>query len=303
MANQEQTVAIGNKHVKLTSLDKPLWPKQAISKRDYLKYLQLVSPRMLPFLQDRCLTVIRFPHGVDGESFYQKNCPDYAPQFVQTFREGDIHYILCNDLATLIWLGNQLALEFHIPFQTIHTDKPTEIVFDLDPPSRQEFTLAVEAALLIQDILNRLKLRAYVKLSGSKGMQIYIPLPNDRFTYQETRRFTQFIARYLVQKEPDWFTIERLKAKRGKKLYVDYLQHAEGKTIIAPYSTRGHDWGLIAVPLEWHEVGKQLSPLDYTLEVVLEERLHRPCPFATFFQTKESQPFAPVLEWLSSQGL
>lgn len=304
MANPDQTtVQIEKQRVKLTSLNKPLWPKVNIQKREYLRYLHLASPRMLPFLKDRCLTIIRFPHGVDRGSFYQKNCPDYAPPFIQTHMEAGINYILCNDLATLIWLGNQTALEYHIPFQTIHTTKPTEIVFDLDPPDRNEFSLAIEAALMIHDILQKLHLHSYIKLSGNKGLQIYIPLANDRHTYQETRTFTQFIAKYLVQKEPKWFTIERMKAKRGNKLYIDYLQHAEGKTIIAPYSPRGNDEALVAVPLEWNEIGEHLSPLDFTLHAVMEERLQRQCPFSTFFEIKKSQPLTPVLEWLRSQGL
>src|SRR5690606_6352345 len=104
------------------------------SKEHYLLYLEQVAPYLLPFLQKRALTAIRYPHGVSGEHFYQKNVPDYAPEFVQTKRIEDIDYIVCNDLPTLFWLGNQLALEFHIPFQTVDTDCPTEIVFDLDPP-------------------------------------------------------------------------------------------------------------------------------------------------------------------------
>ena len=139
-------------------------------------YLQRISPYMLPFLKDRLLTVIRFPHGVPGESFYQKNSPDYVPDFVATKKMDDINYIMCNDIETLLWLGNQLALEFHIPFQTVHTNNPTEIVFDLDPPSVKEFSLAVEAAQQMKVIFDQFRLHSFVKTSGGKGIQLYIPI-------------------------------------------------------------------------------------------------------------------------------
>jgi bifunctional non-homologous end joining protein LigD len=223
---------------------------------------------MLPFLRERDLTVIRYPHGIEGEKFFQKNCPDYAPDFVRTHRSGDIDYIVCSDLATLIWLGNQLAFELHVPFQTIHSSGPSEIVFDLDPPSRDEFHLAVEAALIIKEILNRLNLTSFIKTSGNKGLQVYIPLPENAFNYDDTRKFTQFVADFLTEKEPTWFTTERLKKNRGRRLYVDYLQHAEGKTIVAPYSVRGNEEALVSTPLEWREVTRDLRPEQFPIDMI-----------------------------------
>lgn len=140
-----------------------------------------------------------------------KNCPDYAPDFVETVFEDGIHYIVCNNLQTLLWLGNQLAFELHIPFRKNGTAYPSEIVMDLDPPSRDDFILSVEAALLIQEVCERLKLKTFIKTSGNKGLQVYIPLPEARFTFDDTRKFTHFLAQYLITKEPQWFTIERLK--------------------------------------------------------------------------------------------
>ncbi|WP_202079924.1 non-homologous end-joining DNA ligase [Caldalkalibacillus salinus] len=301
-AQDQKKVKIDGQTVSLTSLSKPLWPKADIKKARYIQYLHDVAPAMLPFLSNRLLTVIRYPHGVEDESFYQKNCPDYAPDFVQTQVAEDIEYIVCSDLPSLIWLGNQLAFEFHIPFQTIKSKGPSEIVFDLDPPSRDKFSLAIEAALMIKDIIDRLKLISYVKTSGNKGLQIYLPLPENTYSYEDTRRFTQFVAKYLVKKEPDWFTTERLKVNRGQKLYVDYLQHAEGKTIVAPYSARGNEEALVATPIHWHEVTKDLSPTDYPMTVI-KERLAKGCPFKNFFKDKEKQNFQPVLDWLTEQGL
>jgi bifunctional non-homologous end joining protein LigD len=282
----------------ITHPDKPLWKDHAIQKTDYILYLREVSPFMLPFLTDRLLTVIRFPHGMFGEAFYQKNCPDYAPEFVQTHLDDGIDYIICNNLKTLIWLANQLAIEFHIPFQTITSNGPSEIVFDLDPPSKNEFHLAIKAALLIKEVLDQLNLIAFIKTSGNKGLQVYIPLPENVFSFDDTRLFTSFIAEYLISKDPGSFTVERLKKNRGGRLYVDYIQHSEGKTIIAPYSMRGNDHAGVATPLFWEEVNEKLDPVHFTMRNALERLKRNGDPFSTYFKTKDIQPFSPVLEIL-----
>ncbi len=281
--------------------NKLLWEKHEIQKADYILYLREVSPYMLPFLQDRLLTVIRFPHGMFGEAFYQKNCPDYAPDFVKTFRADGIDYILCNNLKTLIWLGNQLAIEFHVPFQTMKSHGPSEIVFDLDPPSKEAFHLAVKAALLIKEVLDQLHLIGFIKTSGNKGLQIYLPLPEGKFSYDDTRLFTSFIAEYLISKDPDSFTIERMKKKRGQRLYVDYIQHGEGKTIVAPYSLRGNEHAGVATPLYWEEVNENLMPEIFTMQMALMRIKKKGDPFKNFMETKALQPFSPVLEVLKQK--
>lgn len=284
--------------IQITHPDKPVWPAIDIKKDDYLFYLQQISPHLLPFLYDRLLTAIRFPHGVPGESFYQKNAPDYTPEFISTKQNEDIHYIVCNDLQSLLWLGNQLALEFHIPFQTTKTRSPTEIVFDLDPPSVSDFSLAIEAALKMKAIFDQFNLQSFVKTSGGKGLQLYIPLPIDAFSYEDTRIFTEFVCRFLCEQEPKWFTIERLKKNRNNKLYLDYVQHAEGKTIIAPYSPRGNEQGLIATPLFWDEVNDKLHPTLFPMPVVLERIKNQGDPFKNFRQVGEEQKFEMVLNQL-----
>ncbi|WP_245864249.1 DNA ligase D [Fredinandcohnia onubensis] len=286
------------KEIEITHPDKPLWKDKSITKLDYIQYLVEVSPNMLPFLKERLLTVIRYPHGMYGESFYQKNCPEYAPEFIQTSMSDGIEYIVCNDLKTLSWLGNQLSFEFHIPFRTIHSKGPSEIVFDLDPPSRAAFPLAKKAATILKEVFDGLKLISFVKTSGNKGLQIYIPLPENKFTYEDTRQFTEFIANYLVTMEPDLFTTERLKKNRGNRMYVDYVQHAEGKTIVAPYSVRGNDGAYVATPLYWEEITDELSIEDFPLETIIERINQNGCPFAHYFDAKEKQPFEPVLEFL-----
>ncbi|MBU9714160.1 non-homologous end-joining DNA ligase [Bacillus tamaricis] len=265
--------------VYITNPSKPLWHTLPLNKDAYISYLYEIAPVILPFLHDRLLTVIRYPHGVDGESFYQKSCPDYAPAFIQSQVTENINYILCNNLSTLLWLGNQLALEFHVPFETTKSKNPMEIVFDLDPPSKDHFPLAVKAALEMQKLFTKFEIKSYPKLSGNKGLQIHIPVMDRSFSYLDSRVFTEFIARYLVEKFPKDFTIERMKKNRGEKLYIDYLQHWEGKTIICPYSARGKELPTIAAPLLWEEINENLDPALYTIPYVKERVEEMGCPF------------------------
>jgi bifunctional non-homologous end joining protein LigD len=287
--------------IDITHPDKPLWETPRVLKKQYIEYLEGVYPYISPFLKNRLLTVIRYPHGIFGEPFYQKNCPDYAPSFIQTSEAEGINYIVCNDKQTFLWLGNQLAFEFHIPFHTINLRGPSEIVLDLDPPSKDHFSLAIKAAIYIKEVLDNLHLTSFVKTSGNKGLQIYIPLPDNRYTYEETRIFTSFIADYLVTKEPDSFTIERMKKNRGNRLYVDYVQHAEGKTIIAPYSPRGNPKATVATPLYWEEVNMELTMEKFQITTLLDRLKTYGNPFETFFQVKQTQNFDPILDFLKNK--
>ncbi|MEN0643020.1 DNA ligase D [Alkalicoccobacillus gibsonii] len=286
-------------YIELTHPDKPIWDHAV--KDDYLFYLQHIAPHLLPFLHSRVLTVIRFPHGGGDERFYQKNRPESAPEYVTSVVHENIDYILCNGYDTLLWLGNQLALEFHIPFQPHTDDCPCEMVIDLDPPSVEEFHLAVKAAKLAKEALDFFKLTAFVKTSGGKGLQLYIPLPFNQYSYEETRSFLLFLCEFLCEQRPDLFTLERLKKKRKGRLYLDYLQHDAGKTIVAPYSTRG-DTGYVATPLEWEEIeDESLHPSQFTIWTVLERLEKRPDPFGGFNNVRVQQPFREVLERINHQ--
>lgn len=291
-----------HKDVGITNPTKPLWETIDLKKERFISYLYQISPYMLPFLKNRLLTVIRFPHGMLGEAFYQKNRPDYTPGFILTKKHEDIDYILCNDLSTLLWLGNQLAFEYHIPFQSVDTTDPIEIVFDLDPPSKDHFPLAIKAATELKKIFDQFGLKSFPKLSGNKGLQIHIPLSKDSLSYDDTRIFTAFIADFLVTSFPEHFTVERMKKNRGNRLYVDYIQHAEGKTIIAPYSLRGNKEGAyIAAPLFWEEVTDTLAVNQFTIEYVLERvRIHG-CPFKDYFNSPQDETLRTLITKLTKK--
>lgn len=280
--------ALAGTEASMTSPEKVIWPstQPPIDKEAYIAYLAQVAPVMMPFLANRLLTTIRYPQGVSGESFYQKNSPDYAPAFVHTGMQDGINYIVCNDLTTLLWLGNQNAIEFHVPFNRFGEEKPLEIVLDLDPPGRAYFPLAIQAAVEIRSILDSFGVIGFPKLSGNKGLQVHIPLhPGLSLAYDDTRVFTSFVAKYLVERFPDRFTTERLKKNRGNRLYVDYVQHAAGKTIICPYSPRGNDHAGIATPLRWEEVNGSLNQETYSMPYVLRRLESEGDPMADFFVT------------------
>ncbi len=281
--------------VEATNTEKVFWPSVGITKGDLLAYMREVAPYMLPFLQDKLLTIIRCPDGVEEESFFQKHLPDYAPDFVEGVRRGDRVHLTCNNLDALIWFANHGAIEYHIPFQTANHTQPDEIVFDLDPPGREAFHLAVKAATLLKQLLDNLDLISFVKTSGGKGLQVHIPIPAGSMTYTETGIFTQAIAWTLEQEYPDAFTTERLKEKRAGRLYIDYVQHAKDKTLIAPYSPRKWDDATVATPLFWAEVNDSLAPDMFSIANVIDRVRTNGCPFKTYFTAKQQQPIDKII--------
>lgn len=265
--------------VTITNPEKPLWETPAVKKIDFLRYVRHIVPTALPYLKHRPLTVIRYPHGMFGDAFYQKECPDYAPEFVQTKEVEKTRYILVQNTDTLLWLANQLAIEWHIPFSRHNSDYVDEIVFDLDPPDATYFDQAIEGSLLLKELCDSFGLVSFVKFSGNKGLQVYIPLPENTYTWNDTALVTETFGLFLTSRHPELFTLERMKKKRGKKLYIDVPQHRKGKTIIAPYSLRGKASPLIACPLYWEEVNDTLNRMTFTMEHVMERLIYRGCPF------------------------
>ncbi|UOQ45093.1 DNA ligase D [Halobacillus salinarum] len=291
-------LAVIPEEIGASKLEKELWPR--VTKRDYLIYLRHIAPYQLSFLKQKKVTLIRYPDGIGEHSFFQKHRPDYAPEFIESWENDGEQFMLCNDLSSLLWMGNHGALEFHIPFQKVSSSYPDEIVFDLDPPSRSEFSLAVTAAQLIKHLMDQLDMISFVKTSGNKGMQLHIPIEEGALTYEETRGFTEAIARLLVKEKPDIFTIERLKKNRGNRLYLDYIQHAEGKTIVAPYSARATEKATVAAPLFWEELTEDLSPESFTILNTIARIRQRGCPFKDYDRVRKQQPVEQIKKWFLS---
>ncbi|WP_088052105.1 DNA ligase D [Virgibacillus dakarensis] len=281
--------------LELSNTDKVFWPKENLTKRDLLIYLREISPYMLPFLKEHALTLIRCPDGVSAESFFQKHLPDYAPPSIDSMEMEGETFIVCNKLDALLWFGNHGAIEYHVPFQKAGNTYPSEIVFDLDPPDREGFSLAVVAAKLLKQILDDLELAAFVKTSGNKGLQVHIPIPEKSISYEETALFTQAIAKTIEQEYPQHFTTERMKKNRHGRLYIDYVQHGRNKTIIAPYSPRKTEEATVATPLFWEELQDGLSPIPFTIANTVERVKLLGCPFAGYFIEKERQNLEKVI--------
>jgi len=279
-------------NVDLSNTDKIFWPDKSLRKGDMLIFMREIAPYMLPFLRDRAVTLIRCPDGVRQEHFFQKHLPDYAPEFIE---DREDRKIISDTLEALIWLANHGAVEYHIPFQLADTPAPIEIVFDLDPPDREYFSLAIQAAQLIKSLLDDLDLISLVKTSGNKGLQIHIPIPSGSMTYDDTAIFTEAIAATVENAYPNSFTTERFKNKRHGRLYIDYVQHGKDKTLIAPYSPRKTNDATVATPLFWEEVKEDLNPAQFTIENVVERVQTLGCPFHRYFEIGQEQKMDKVL--------
>ncbi|MYL29557.1 DNA ligase D [Halobacillus halophilus] len=283
-------------HFEPTNLEKELFPGS--TKRDYLVYIRHMAPYMLPYMKEKKLTIIRFPDGIHNDSFFQKHRPDYAPESLKLWMEKGEPFMLCEELHGLLWLANQGAIEFHLLFEKAGAVHPDEIVLDLDPPEKEAFPLCITAAQLCRKWLDELGVISFVKLSGSKGMQLHIPLQEGDLSYEETRVITETLGRLLVETKPDLFTVERLKRKRGSRLYIDYVQHGKNKTIIAPYSLRAKDNGPVAAPLYWEEIDEHLNPRSFTLDNMLERLQVRGDPFQSYEKARTLQPIDQIKKFL-----
>lgn len=284
------------KTVDLTNFQKIFWPQVHATKGDLLTYIRYIAPYMLPFLNNRALTIIRCPDGIHEESFFQKSVPSYAPSFIQRKKDGDKQLIICDSVDSLIWLANHGSIEYHIPFEHVTIDQPVEIAFDLDPPDRSAFHLAIQAALLIKQLLDDLHVTSFVKTSGNKGLQIHIPIVQGKMTYDETAIFTEAIARTIEREFPNTFTTERMKKNRHGRLYIDYLQHGKDKTLIAPYSPRMTNDATVATPLFWEEVKEGLNPASFTVKNVVNRVQTYGCPWATYEEAGKHQTLDRLLQ-------
>ncbi|AIQ50921.1 non-homologous end-joining DNA ligase [Paenibacillus sp. FSL R7-0331] len=271
-ATLKGTITIDGQEITVTNPDKPLWPEMGITKRIYLQKLAALSPYLLHYCRNRLLTVIRYPHGVPGMSFYQKNAPQPRPEFVHTAVQDGTTYIVLHGLPELLWLGNLAALEFHPSLHYAGSELPCEWMIDLDPSLEVEPRI-MEAAALVGGVLKSLGLASVPKTSGATGVQIIVPV-HQGVTFEELRKTGHFIGRYVTEKHPGLFTLERLKKHRGDRIYFDYLQHYGGKTLAAPYTPRARLGATVSTPLLWEEVARNVSPLDFHL-LNIEERLAR----------------------------
>ncbi len=256
----------------MSNLDKVLYRGHRFAKADVIDYYIRISRYLLPHLRNRPVTLKRFPEGVFGESFYEKDAPAFTPAWVKTVRvprrERDtlpIKYIIINDRATLVWLANLANLEIH-PFlhRASQLHRPTSIVFDCDPGEGADIFDCARVALMLRDVLQELSLDSYVKVSGSKGLQVYVPI-NSPITYDATQLFAKALAELLAQREPKLIVSEMPKRFRSKKVFIDWSQNAEHKTTVGVYSLRAkreRPRPFVSLPIKWEELSDSLDQKD-----------------------------------------
>jgi len=293
-ASSQGTIVVNGEPIGITNPNKLLWPELGITKLIYLEKLVELSSYLIPYCTGRYLTTIRWPDGIHGQSFYQKNCPEPAPSFVRTAEATDIRYVVLDCLPTLMWLGNLACLEFHASFERIgEAVYPTEWVIDLDP-SLEEEPRIMEAAVIVGELLRSIGVESIPKTSGATGVQLIVPSAGDT-TFDELRTMGHFVGSYLSQTRPDLFTIERLKANRGDRIYVDYLQHYSGKTIAAPYTPRARATAAVSTPLTWDEANANARIADFNL-LTVGERLRAK---GDLLASAQRQRLKPIYDFVS----
>jgi bifunctional non-homologous end joining protein LigD len=256
--------------VSFSNLDKVLYPKLKITKAQFIEYYIKIAPKMLPFLAERPLVLTRYPNGVDKEGFYEKDAPQGMPNWVKTVKlysetaKRNVNYILCNDLDTLIWLANLVAIEIHMPLSRLDArEKPDFAFFDIDPEPPATYEDASTVALSLKEKLDQLGLKSYVKTSGKKGLHVLIPILREP-TFKETRAFVHQIGQQLA-KEMEIVVSEFIDTKKPNKVFVDYTQNSHGRTMVCPYSLRGTPEATVSTPLDWSDVKKKIKPAEFTI--------------------------------------
>ncbi len=262
----KQVVQVEGKSLQVSSLDKVLWPKLGLTKADLLDYHATLSALTNAHWQSRGLTVTRYPHGVEGESFFQKNSPSSAPSWVATHQIETTNYVVAGDLATTTWLVNGAAIEFHpSTYLVSRPEVPSYAIIDLDPTPPQGFAETVEIAKYCRDILGQMGLYGYPKFSGGSGIHIYIPLV-DRYDFSISAELVRIIGVALQGLHPEKITLERLIKKR-RGVYVDYLQNHPSKTMVGVYSPRPTAEATVSTPVSWGDLG-YFEPRDFTVKTV-----------------------------------
>ncbi len=258
MAAKAVEVDVEGRLLRLSNLDKVLYPEAGFTKGEVIDYYTRAAPVVLPHLRGRALTLKRYPNGVDEGHFYEKQKPSHAPDWVrsESIRAGGrlIDFVLCDDLATLVWLANLADLELHPSLALAEDpDKPTILAFDLDPGSPAGLAECCEVAVLLRETLDQLSLDCFAKTSGSKGMQIYVPLNTDT-DYDATKPFAHGIARLLEKQHPKLVVSAMKKELRRGKVFIDWSQNDRHKTTVGAYSLRARERPTVSTPLAWDEV-------------------------------------------------
>ncbi len=285
------TVGVGDRTLSLSNLDKVLYPEVGFTKSQVIDYYARIAPVMVPHVAGRCMTLRRWPNGVDQPSFFQKTCPGHRPSWVEVAigpGDGDkgIEYCRLDEVASLVWTANLAALELHAPMARCDDlDSPTMVVFDLDPGPGTAMAECCRVAVVLRDILAAVGLQAWPKTSGSKGLQVYVPL-NTPHRHKHASGFALAAGQLAMRELPDLVVVEMAKSVRKGKVFIDWSQNSHHKTTIAPYSMRARPRPTVSAPVSWAEVEAAVD--DGILSFETAEVLDR--------VAADGDLFAPVLE-------
>ncbi len=271
--SKPQVIEVEGKHLTLTNLDKVLYPATGFTKGQVIDYYARIAPVLIPHLSGHPLTLKRYPGGVDAEFFFEKNATKHRPDWVKTapiwseHNKREIQYILANDLPTVIWMANLAAIELH-PSLSLAKEItcPRSIVFDLDPGPPANIVQCCQVGLWLREIFDHLGLQSFAKTSGSKGLQIYVPL-NTKTSYEQTKPFAHALARLLENDHRDLVVSDMKKELRVGKVFVDWSQNDEHKTTISVYSLRARERPTVSTPVTWEEVEKAWKKKDAAMLV------------------------------------
>ena len=271
---ETQTRPVQKHDLKFTNLSKVFWPEEGYTKRDMINYYYQVAPYMLPYMKDRPQTLNRFPNGIYGKSFYQKDVTGKVPDWINTYgyySNGDKRekqFLVCTDEASLLYIASLGCIEMN-PWssKTQTPDNPDWCIIDLDPDGNP-FKQVIEAALVIKEVLDTIKVKAFCKTSGSTGIHIYIPL-GAKYDYEASKEFGRALMKIVHEEMPSFTSIERLTENRKGKIYLDFLQNRPQATVAAPYSLRPKPGATVSMPLDWSEVKQGLKMNDFTIRTAI----------------------------------
>ncbi|MEP7279328.1 MAG: non-homologous end-joining DNA ligase [Bacteroidota bacterium] len=279
-SEKEKAVKINNHVLQLTNLNKLYWPADKITKGALIEYYDRIAPVMLPYLKNRPLSLKRNPNGIADKGFYQKNAGGHFPAWLKTapFRADStgktVHYTLCNNKATLLYLANLGCIEINPWSSSINNpDKPVYLIIDIDPSSGNSFDQVIETVRVTGELLEKAGAAFYCKTSGATGMHVFVPL-QAKYDYGQVRSFAEIIATRVQEQLPGFTSLERSLSKRGEKIYIDYLQNSKGQTVAAPYSVRPVPGAQVSAPVLWNEVKKGLHPSQFTI-FNIEKRIQK----------------------------
>lgn len=263
--SRKQELDVNGRKVLVSNLEKVLYPKVGFTKAQVIDYYIRVAPVLLPHLRERPVTLKRYPEGVEGFFFYEKQCPSHRPQWIKTARVSskenrDIHYCVMNDLPALLWAANLADLELHTFLHCAPAmERPTVLAFDLDPGPPANLLLCCQVALWIKELLDSLGMKSFPKTSGSKGLQVFVPLNTSAVTYSQTKPWARALAEHLEREHPETIVSRMQKPLRRGKVLIDWSQNDDHKTTVSVYSLRAKSEPTVSTPVTWAEITRCLK--------------------------------------------